>query len=158
MADGVHGGNDHIGVLVQDKHSQRGRVAADLSGRVEDDKCAGGAGRKDAKYLAQTFSLPDVQVGSIIEYDFNYNFEDNYIFASDWILSEELFTKKEVFSLKPYTRFPWNVHWVWPAGLPPGTKPPEQGPDQLPIESDVNKFWKNYGKRDTESGRVHRQA
>jgi hypothetical protein len=106
MADGVHGGNDHIGVLVQDKHSQRGRVAADLSGRVEDDKCAGGDGRKDAKYLAQTFSLPDVQVGSIIEYDFNYNFEDNYIFASDWILSEELFTKVEVFSLKPYTASP----------------------------------------------------
>jgi uncharacterized protein DUF3857 len=136
---------------------------------------------KGAKYLAKTFSLPDVQVGSIIEYHFNYNFEDNYIFASDWILSEELFTKKAVFSLKPYTRFPWNVQWVWPAGLPAGTKPPEQGPDHVirmtsqnipafatedfmppaaelkfrvnfvyhdePIEPDVNKFWKNYGKK-----------
>jgi hypothetical protein len=136
---------------------------------------------KGAKHLAKTFSLPDVQVGSIIEYHFYYNFEDNYIFSSDWTLSEELFTKKAVFTLKPYTRFPWNVQWVWPAGLPAGTKPPEQGPDHVvrmtaqnipafvtedfmppaeelkfrvnfvyhdePIEADVNKFWRNYGKK-----------
>jgi Domain of Unknown Function with PDB structure (DUF3857) len=136
---------------------------------------------KGAKYLAKTFSLPDVQVGSIIEYHFNYDFEDNYIFSSDWILSEELFTKKAVFTLKPYLHFPWNVQWSWPAGLPAGTKPPEEGPDHVvrmtalnipafvtedfmpppdelkfrvnfvyhdePIEADINKFWRNYGKK-----------
>jgi len=136
---------------------------------------------KGAKYLAKTFSLPDVQVGSIIEYHFNYDFEDNKIFSSEWILSEELFTKKGVFTLKPYTRFPWSVQWSWPAGLPAGTKAPEEGPDHVvrmtalnipafvtedfmpppdelkfrvnfvyhdePVETDMNKFWRNYGKK-----------
>jgi hypothetical protein len=86
---------------------------------------------KGAKYLAKTFTLPDVQVGSIIEYHFNYDFQDNYIFTSDWILSEELFTKKAVFTLKPYSTYPWTVQWSWPAGLPKGTEPPKEGPDHI---------------------------
>src|SRR5258707_5489750 len=45
MADGVHGGNDRVGVLVEDQHSQWGRVAADFAGRVEDDERARSAGR-----------------------------------------------------------------------------------------------------------------
>jgi Domain of Unknown Function with PDB structure (DUF3857) len=86
---------------------------------------------KGQKVLAKTFTLPDVQVGSIIEYHFNYDFEDNYIFSSNWTLSEELFTKKAVFTLKPYERSPWNLQWSWPAGLPKGTEPPKQGPDHI---------------------------
>ena len=86
---------------------------------------------KGQKVLAKTFTLPDVQVGSIIEYHFNYSFEENYIFSSNWTLSEELFTKKAVFTLKPYERFPWNVQWGWPAGLPNGTERPKQGPDHI---------------------------
>lgn len=57
---------------------------------------------KTLKYLAKTFSMPDVSVGSIVEYHFNYDFEDSYIFNSRWILSEELFTRHAKFSLKPY--------------------------------------------------------
>jgi len=49
---------------------------------------------KGVKYLAKTFTLPDVQVGSIIEYHYNVDLEDYYIFRSYWILSEELFTKR----------------------------------------------------------------
>src|SRR6267142_7214896 len=37
---------------------------------------------KRLKYLAKTFTMPDVQVGGIIEYHYNYDFEDNYIFSS----------------------------------------------------------------------------
>jgi hypothetical protein len=86
---------------------------------------------KGSKFLAKVLNLPDVQVGSIIEYHFNYDFQDNYIFASDWILSEELFTRKGIFTLKPYDRYPWNVQWVWPAGLPKGTEPPKEGTDHI---------------------------
>lgn len=86
---------------------------------------------KGVKYLAKVFTVPDVQVGSIIEYHYNIDFEDYYIFRSYWILSEELFTKRAVFSLKPYDRPPWTVQWSWPAALPKGTEPPKEGPDHI---------------------------
>ncbi len=86
---------------------------------------------KTLKYLAKTFTMPEVSVGSIIEYRYNYDFEDNYVFSSRWILSEELFTKRAVFSLKPYSRYPWTVQWISPAGLPQGTEPAKEGPDHV---------------------------
>lgn len=76
------------------------------------------------KIRVKAFIMPDVQVGSIIEYHFNYDFEDNYIFDSLWIVSADLFTKRASFSLVPYARFP--VRWDWPAGLPAGTAPPAE--------------------------------
>ena len=86
---------------------------------------------KTLKYLAKTFTMPEVEVGSIIEYHYNYDFEDHYIFSSHWTLSEELFTKRAVFTLKPYLRPPWTVEWVYPAGLPKGTEPAKEGPDHV---------------------------
>ena len=76
------------------------------------------------KILAKTFTVPDVQVGSIVEYRFNYDYEDGYVFSSEWVLSSELFTKKALFTLVPYNRLP--VQWSWPAGLPEGATKPEQ--------------------------------
>jgi transglutaminase-like putative cysteine protease len=84
---------------------------------------------KGTKFFARTFSMPDVQVGSIVEYHFNYDFNDNYVYDSRWILSDDLFTKKAVFTLLPYSRF--AVRWTWPAGLPAGTEPPKEGPDRI---------------------------
>ncbi len=49
---------------------------------------------KNFKYEAKTFVLPDVQVGSIIEYFYTINFQGEYIPNSNWILSQDLFTKK----------------------------------------------------------------
>ena len=86
---------------------------------------------KGQKILVKAFTLPDVQVGSIIEYRFSYNFEDNYIFSSYWEVSSELFTRNAIFTLKPYSRYPWNVQWSWPAGLPKGTEAPKEGPDHI---------------------------
>jgi hypothetical protein len=84
---------------------------------------------KGVKYFAKTFTLTDVQVGSIIEYHFNYDFEDGWVFSSLWVLSEELFTKKAKFALRPYDRL--SVRWSWPAGLPAGTQVPTQDPDKV---------------------------
>jgi hypothetical protein len=86
---------------------------------------------KTLKFLAKTFTVPDVQVGSIIEYHFNYDFEDYWIFNSYWTVSDELFTKHAQFTLKPFTREQWTVQWSWPAGLPVGTEPPKEGPDGI---------------------------
>jgi len=84
---------------------------------------------KGTKIRAKTFNIPDVQVGSIVEYHFNYDFEDHYIFDSHWVVSDQLFTRSAKFSLKPFPE--WAVRWSWPAGLPLGTVPPKQEPDNV---------------------------
>jgi Domain of Unknown Function with PDB structure (DUF3857) len=83
---------------------------------------------KGVKTLVKTLSLPDAQVGSIVEYRWTYNYADRYIFDSYWVISDDLFTRVAKFSLKPYPV--WPLRWVWPAGLPPGTDPPKEEPDK----------------------------
>ena len=63
------------------------------------------------KYVAKTFTLPDVQVGSIIEYRYTYDMTENYVYDSHWILSDELFTRRAKFSLKPNRDF--ALRWSW---------------------------------------------
>jgi uncharacterized protein DUF3857 len=84
------------------------------------------------KYMAKTFTLPEVQVGSIIEYFYTYDFQEYSLYDSNWILSQELFTKAAKFSLKPYVgnfQNPFTVRWR--PYLPPGVKPPQQGKDNI---------------------------
>src|SRR5713226_4427776 len=88
---------------------------------------------KGVKFLAKTFTLPDVQVGSIIEYHYTYDLNEGYVYNSHWILSEELFTKRGKFSLKPNSEF--ALRWSWPAGLPAGTAPPKNEGGFVRLES-----------------------
>jgi hypothetical protein len=74
------------------------------------------------KYLAKTFTLSDVQPGSIIEYHYTIDFAEYQLFDSNWVLSDDLFSKKSKFTLKPYGE--WALQWGWPNGLPEGAKPP----------------------------------
>jgi hypothetical protein len=74
------------------------------------------------KYLAKTFTLTDVQPGSIIEYHYMIDFAEGYVFNSNWVLSDDLFIKSAKYTLKPYNE--WALQWTWPNGLPEGTKPP----------------------------------
>ncbi len=84
---------------------------------------------KSWKYLAKTFSMPDVTVGSIVEYRYTNDYHEYSIYNSRWILSEELFTKHAKFSLKPYERY--AVQWISPVGLPVGATPAKDGPDHV---------------------------
>ncbi len=89
--------------------------------------------------LAKTFTLPDVQVGGIIEYSYTLDYlgqhtvnpRMHFVYNSRWIVSEELFTRKAQFSLKPYTSksSPWSLRWS--NYLPPGAVPPKAGPDRI---------------------------
>jgi hypothetical protein len=87
---------------------------------------------RGVKYLAKTFTLPEVNVGSIIEYYYTVNLKEDYLFDSHWILSHELFTRSARFTLKPYygrdQRF--NLHWVTQR-LPPAAAPPQEGDDRV---------------------------
>lgn len=92
-----------------------------------------------AKILAKAFTLPDVQVGSIIEYRYRHSLEQGFVFNSQWILSEELYTRRAKFSLVPSREFP--LSFSWPVGLPIGTEPPKEIHDVVRLESsDVPAF------------------
>src|SRR5208282_3677254 len=56
-------------------------------------------------FLAKTFTIPDVQAGSIIEYRYTSTWSQEWVYDSRWVLSEELFTKHAKFSLKPSGQF-----------------------------------------------------
>ncbi len=87
---------------------------------------------RGVKYLAKTFTLPDVEVGGILEYYYTTDLAENFVFDSHWILSHELFTRNAKFSLHPYTSDyqPFYVRWSWNA-LPPGTPQPTEGADHV---------------------------
>lgn len=74
------------------------------------------------QYVAKTFTLPNVQVASIIEYSYTIDLRKHYLFGSHWILSGPLFTRDAKFSLKyhqsPYMTLRWTSH-----ELPPGAEP-----------------------------------
>jgi hypothetical protein len=84
------------------------------------------------KYMAKTLTLPDVEVGSIIEYYYTTDLSERFIVNSRWILSADLFTRNAKFSLKPYTNDynPVNVRWTW-HNLPPGTAQPAEAPNHV---------------------------
>jgi hypothetical protein len=75
---------------------------------------------KGVKYMAKVIVLPDVQVGSIIEFHYMNQLKEHYVFDSHWIVSDELFTKYAKFSLKASSYFPVRFSWQ---GLPPGVAP-----------------------------------
>jgi Domain of Unknown Function with PDB structure (DUF3857) len=108
---------------------------AEFDGKVfEKNLVKGRIGGRQRKYVAKTFTLPDVQVGSIIEYYFTIDFREHMLFSSHWILSDELFTKKARFSLNPfvgggaYQRY--NLRWS-SNHLPEGTEAPKEGNDYM---------------------------
>lgn len=87
---------------------------------------------RGVKYEAKTFTLSEVQPGSIIEYYYTTDFSEDSVFESHWVLNHELFTKSAKFSLKPYTSdySPVSVRWTW-HNLPQGTALPAEAPNHV---------------------------
>ena len=54
-----------------------------------------------SQYQAKVFSLPDVQVGSIIEYRYQVRYEDNYSIPPSWYLQGPYFIHKAHFRFAP---------------------------------------------------------
>jgi hypothetical protein len=100
---------------------------ANFDGKVFEKSIAKAQG---LKYLAKTFTLPDVQIGSVIEYFYTIDLSEQYVFDSHWILSDELFTKRAKFTLKPYLENGMSVRWSW-QGLGAGEPQPKEGPDHI---------------------------
>jgi transglutaminase-like putative cysteine protease len=103
---------------------------AEFNGKVfEKDLVKGRIGGRQYKYQAKTFTLPDVQVGCIIEYSYTIDFQDYMIFESHWTLNDDLFTKKASFSLNPYSR-EYSLRWCWNS-LPEHATPPKQEANRM---------------------------
>ena len=95
------------------------------------------------RYMAKTFTLPDVQVGSIIEYRYRRRNREvgfvHYVYNSHWILNDELFIRHGKFTLEPDRHF--TIVWSWPQGLPAGSGHPEKKGDTIHLETrDVPAF------------------
>jgi len=123
----VKGGNDVVHL-----HARAIRPdgsVTDFDGKIYEKSIVKARG---LRYMAKTFTLPDVQVGGIIEYSYTYDFKEDALFDSHWVLSQDLFTKAARFSLKPYSGEGnvWGVRWSWQR-LPPGTPQPQQGGDRV---------------------------
>lgn len=86
-----------------------------------------------ADQRAKTFALPDAEVGSIIEYQFERLTNYDRLYNSHWILSLDLFTKDARFSLIPNPHH--TVKYSWPLGLPLGTEPPHLEAPKIVMES-----------------------
>jgi hypothetical protein len=97
-------------------------TAVPSNGKVYDRKLLNSKG---FSYVARVLVMPDVQVGSIIEYEYYIEYRDRYLLQEDWVLSDALFTREAKFSFNPYTQRGGSVRWIIPAGLPQGVKPPE---------------------------------
>lgn len=67
------------------------------------------------KYRAKTFTVPGVQVGSMVEYIYTTEITGHYIQNSHWIISNELFTKKAKFSLRSFNSgvSEASLRWSW---------------------------------------------
>jgi hypothetical protein len=85
------------------------------------------------KVSAKTFTLPNVEIGSIIEYRYRHDFAPNLVYDSQWILSQPLFTQNAQFSLKRYPGF--VLRFAWPNGIPPGSMPPKVVSDRIRMEA-----------------------
>lgn len=121
---------------IQARTVQPDGSAVEWDGQAFDKTIVKGRG---ASYLAKTFAMPAVKVGSIIEYRYRHYLTPGYVFDSRWVLSQELYTRVGKFSLLPSRDF--SMTYSWPMGLPPGTQPPQSKGGRIQLEThDVPAF------------------
>ena len=78
------------------------------------------------KYLAKTFTLPDIQPGSIIEYKYRDQSDPNFYFNNTWVVQGDLFTRLARFSIKPDSSGYAPALAFRYSHLPKDTKPEKQ--------------------------------
>jgi hypothetical protein len=57
---------------------------------------------RSVRLHVKTFTLPDVQVGSILEFHYSLRYDDNALLSPTWIVQDELFQKKAFFKFIPF--------------------------------------------------------
>ena len=83
--------------------------------------------RKGVKEQVKSFSLPDVQVGSVLEYRYTLDYHSHTLLPPDWVIQGELFQRKAHFRFVAYMDMVQTTHDNVRAGvaytwkLPKGT-------------------------------------
>ena len=111
-----------------------------FNGKVFDSTIVKGHG---IKYLAKTFTLPNVQVGSIVEWKYTEYWE-NFVYAPHWTVQEDLAQKHAKFAFIPLFK---SGHYVEDArgdikdrvyysliGLPPNTSIKTTADNKMELE------------------------
>lgn len=97
----LYGQDRHFGSGITDVKARTisadGKITS-FSGKIFDKTVVKGHG---LKVQAKSFTLPDVQVGSIIEWRYSEYWSDAYVLPARWILQEELAQKRVKFSYTP---------------------------------------------------------
>lgn len=82
------------------------------------------------KYNAKVFTLPEVQVGSIIEYQYKLRWNTMWLYNTRWSLNRNLFTRRAHFSLRPNG----GMSLAWIAVRVPGNQTPQEKDGLLRME------------------------
>jgi hypothetical protein len=93
--------------------------------------------RGDGRILAKTFTLPEVEVGSIIEYEYTVDLSAGFVYSSHWLVDDPLFTKRARFYLKPHDEHGFTLRWSW-QGLPAGVVPKQENEVNHPVKMEVS--------------------
>ena len=96
-----------------------------FDGKIYDKELVKASGIKE---FAKTFSLPEVQPGSIIEYKYREQHDPNYYWSIAWSVQEALFTRLARFSIKPPSS-PSAPALYWRKHMIPGDAKPEKQKD-----------------------------
>jgi len=84
---------------------------------------------KTVKYKAKVFTLPDVQVGSILEYRYVLSYDDGLAYSPEWLVQQPLYVRKAHYEFKPTDHLLTDQHGngmqeslAWYPLLPPGVQ------------------------------------
>lgn len=94
------------------------------------DKTLFKVGRNAVK--AKTFSLPDVQVGGIIEYRYTVRWTNQYAFPTTWGVQQDIPVVHSAFTLYPFTDGDFSSMFTF-VGLPAGKVPTKAGRDRYEL-------------------------
>jgi len=82
------------------------------------------------KFMSKVFTMPDVEVGSIIEYRYKLRLDDDHFRSPDWYIQSDLFTRKAHYLWRPTNkqlitsddRGQLTNSIAWTPILPPGAE------------------------------------
>jgi hypothetical protein len=86
---------------------------------------------EEVRVHVKSFTLPDVQVGSILDFQYSMRYGDHSLFAPEWMIQNELFQKSATFKFIPYSGDVIMAHNrigrgnAWTSFLPPDAPKPQ---------------------------------
>jgi hypothetical protein len=94
-------------------------------------------------YRAKTFSLPDVQPGSILEYHYVVRWSEMVIVDAEWLIQKDIPVEHAKFSLLPFSRkYADYATFFTYAALPAGKKPVKVTTDRWELELEHIPAWR----------------